>query len=139
MVMISYNWAHQDVALSLYHNLTANGVNTWIDVYNMSSANNLAQAMGETIESAKMVLICFSEAYQKSLNCQHEALYAFDLKKTLVFAKFQEDFTPTGWLGFIQAYHQYYSFYNGADFDENFDKLLQNIKKGEEMFLEEFE
>ncbi|XP_075253640.1 uncharacterized protein LOC142345467 isoform X2 [Convolutriloba macropyga] len=136
-VMVSYSWTQKEVARQIYHELIASGVNAWIDYYNMSSGNNLAQAMGEAIENATVVVICFSQSYQSSQNCRQEALYAFDLRKKLVFAKMEEDFTPTGWLGFIQAEHQYYSFYNESDFQENFDNMLANIEKDDNssMFL----
>ena len=127
--MISYSWQQQDIALKLYNNLAENDVMVFIDNYNMTSENNVAQAIGETIEQASVLLIGLSDDYQKSIYCRQEALYAFQLKKKLVFLELQKDFKPTGWLGFIQAEHMTYSFYDGVDFDTNFEKLLQNVEK----------
>ena len=95
----------------------------------MTSENNVAQAIGETIEQASLLLIGLSDDYQKSIYCRQEALYAFQLKKKLVFLELQKDFKPTGWLSFIQDEHMTYSFYDGVDFDTNFEKLLQNVEK----------
>ena len=130
MVMVSYSWNEKEPARQIYAALKASGINAWIDYYNMTYANNLPQTMGETVEDSTVIVVCYSEAYQNSSNCRQEALYSFQLKKKQVFAKVQEDFTPTGWLGFILAGHQYYNFYNESVFDENFEKLLGNVEEG---------
>ncbi|XP_075265527.1 uncharacterized protein LOC142357920 [Convolutriloba macropyga] len=130
LVMVSYSWDQKYPARRIYHALKKNGINAWIDVYNMTYANNFAETLGEVVENTTVQVVCFSQSYQNSFNCRQEALYAFQLQKKQVFAKVQEDFTPTGWLGFIQAEHQYYNFYNESDFDYSFEKLLGNVEEG---------
>ncbi|XP_063722248.1 uncharacterized protein LOC134848661 [Symsagittifera roscoffensis] len=130
MVMVSYSWNEKEPARNIYAALKASGINAWIDYYNMTYANNLPQAMGETVEDSTVIVICYSQAYQNSQNCRQEALYSFQLKKKQVFAKVQENFKATGWLEFIVADHQYYNFYDESLFESNFENLLGNVEGG---------
>ncbi|XP_063712157.1 uncharacterized protein LOC134840325 [Symsagittifera roscoffensis] len=130
MVMVSYSWNEKKPARHIYAALKASGINAWIDYYNMTDANNLPQAMGETVEDSSVIVVCFSQAYQNSQNCRQEALYSLQMKKKQVFAKVQEDFAPSGWLGFVLAGRQYYNFYNESVFESNFEKLLGNVEEG---------
>ena len=130
MVMVSYSWNEKEPARNIYAALKASGINAWIDYYNMTYANNLPQAMGETVEDSTVIVICYSQAYQNSQNCRQEALYSFQLKKKQVFAKVQDNFKATGWLEFIVADHQYYNFYDESLFESSFENLLGNVEEG---------
>lgn len=51
----------------------------------------------EEIKNSKIVLICLSQAFKKSVSCRLEIEHAFRLKKTIVPLLLQEEFKPNEW------------------------------------------
>ena len=70
-IMISYNTASRDMCLSIKSELEHTGLGVWIDVNEIhgSSLDSMAQA----VENAQCVLMCVTEKYRQSNNCQAEA------------------------------------------------------------------
>jgi hypothetical protein len=58
-------------------------------------------SMAEAVEKASVVLICMTENYKESSNCQIEAKYTLALKKPFVPLKLQSKYQPRGWLGML--------------------------------------
>ena len=81
-VMISYNTASRDLCLKIKADIEAAGHKVWIDVNDIhgSSLNSMAEA----VENSYCVLICVTEKYRQSINCQAEAQYAFRINKPIV-------------------------------------------------------
>eukprot|EP00004_Rigifila_ramosa_P007149 TRINITY_DN1806_c0_g1_i7.p1 TRINITY_DN1806_c0_g1~~TRINITY_DN1806_c0_g1_i7.p1 ORF type:complete len:1928 (+),score=397.07 TRINITY_DN1806_c0_g1_i7:814-5784(+) len=73
-IMISYNWAHQHIALKLKKLLEAAGYVVWMDVDKM--AGNMDAAMAEAVDGAEAVIVCLTEGYKASKNCKAEFQYA---------------------------------------------------------------
>ena len=40
--------------------------------------------MAEAVENSDVIILCITEKYRQSINCQAEAQYAFKLKKYIV-------------------------------------------------------
>lgn len=58
--------------------------------------------MAKAVESSQCVLMCVTEKYRQSLNCQSEAQYAFRLNKKIIPLIMQKGYgSVDGWLGFI--------------------------------------
>lgn len=67
-VMISYNWGSKETVLKIRENLEQNGIACWIDEEHM--AGSIMQAMSTAVENCSVFLLCYSEKYLKSKNCQ---------------------------------------------------------------------
>ncbi|CAF4780583.1 unnamed protein product, partial [Rotaria sp. Silwood2] len=99
-VMISYSWADMDLAHRIFKHLTEKlGYKVWLDQEQMHGST--IQAMANVVEDAEIILMCMSETYKRSANCQFEAEYAFNRKKHIVPIKMKKDYVADGWLGFI--------------------------------------
>ena len=99
-VMISYNTASRDLCLKIKADIEAAGHKVWIDVNDIhgSSLNSMAEA----VENSYCVLICVTEKYRQSINCQAEAQYAFRINKPIVPLIMQSGYEKVkGWLGLI--------------------------------------
>lgn len=64
------------------------GYTVWLDVERMSGSTTSSMCLGISMASA--VVICFSNAYAESDNCQKEASHAVDAKKPLFFVNVGE-------------------------------------------------
>lgn len=67
-VMISYNWGSKETVLKIRDSLKQNGVSCWIDVEKMSGST--LEAMSAAVENCTVFLMCYSEKYLQSKNCQ---------------------------------------------------------------------
>jgi cell division FtsZ-interacting protein ZapD len=113
-VMISYNAASRPLCLKIKENLEAFGLRVWIDVDDIHGSS--LDAMAKAVEDASCVLMCVTEKYRQSVNCQAEAQYSFKLNKMIIPIIMQSDYEPQGWLGIIMGDKIYVSktsrFYN---------------------------
>ena len=100
-VMISYNAASRPLCLKIKENLEAFGHRVWIDVDDIHGSS--LDAMAKAVEDASCVLMCVTEKYRQSVNCQAEAQYAFKLNKMIIPIIMQSGFEPQGWLGLIMG------------------------------------
>ncbi|CAF4288127.1 unnamed protein product [Rotaria sp. Silwood2] len=117
--MISYSWTDMDLAHRIFKQLTQNlGYKVWLDQEEMHGST--IEAMANAVESAEFILVCMSDTYKRSVNCQSEAEYAFNRKKHIIPIKMKKDFVADGWLGFIIGTRMY------IDFGQHeFDKAIQ--------------
>lgn len=125
-VMISYNTASRDLCLKIKSALEEASFKVWIDVSNIhgSSLDSMAQA----VENSKCVLMCVTEKYRQSLNCQAEAQYAFKLKKHIIPVIMEKGYENVkGWLGIIISDKIFINF-TKYDHDECMRRLLNEIK-----------
>eukprot|EP00004_Rigifila_ramosa_P007153 TRINITY_DN1806_c0_g2_i5.p1 TRINITY_DN1806_c0_g2~~TRINITY_DN1806_c0_g2_i5.p1 ORF type:complete len:1631 (+),score=363.83 TRINITY_DN1806_c0_g2_i5:31-4893(+) len=104
-IMISYNWAQQNIALKLKALLEAAGYVVWMDVDRM--AGNIDDAMAEAVEGADAVIVCLSAKYKASLNCKKEFQHAQQLKKPIIPVRV-EAVKAEGWLAINTAGLIYY-------------------------------
>ncbi|CAF3401205.1 unnamed protein product [Rotaria sp. Silwood1] len=124
--MVSYSWADMDLAHRIFKHLTEKlGYRVWLDQEQMHGST--IEAMANAVESAEFILMCMSETYKRSANCQSEAEYAFNRKKHIVPIKMKKDYVPDGWLGFILGTRMYIDF-GTYDFDKAIQLLDNEIQ-----------
>ncbi|CAF4799954.1 unnamed protein product, partial [Rotaria sp. Silwood2] len=124
--MISYSWADMDLAHRIFKHLTEKlGYKIWLDQEQMHGST--IQAMANAVEGAEFILMCMSETYKRSANCQSEAEYAFNRKKHIVPIKMKKDYVADGWLGFILGTRMYIDF-GTYEFDKAIQLLDNEIR-----------
>ncbi|CAF2820860.1 unnamed protein product, partial [Rotaria sp. Silwood2] len=87
--------------------------------------------MAEAIEKSNFILICMSSDYKKSTNCQAEAEYAFNRKKTIIPLIVEPKFKADGWLGFISGNKIYINFADREhnEFETVYKMLLVELQR----------
>jgi hypothetical protein len=97
-VMISYNSGSRDICLKIKGELEKNSFKVWIDVNEIHGSS--LEAMARAVESSDFILMCVTEKYRQSVNCQAEAQYSFKLKKKIIPLILQKGMENVdGWLG----------------------------------------
>ena len=97
-IMISYNASSRDICMKIKRSLTQVGYNVWMDINEIHGSG--FESMARAVETSDIILMCVTEKYRQSLNCQAEAQYAFKLKKTIIPIILQNDYEHIdGWLG----------------------------------------
>lgn len=125
-IMISYNSASRSLCLKIKSHLEKSGFKVWIDVKDIHGSS--LDSMARAVEDSSTVLICITEKYRQSLNCQAEAQYAFKLNKHIVPLIMEKDYeNVTGWLGIIMSDKIFINFVK-YDFDECMRRLKAELK-----------
>ncbi|XP_072051589.1 uncharacterized protein [Amphiura filiformis] len=124
-IMISYQWDSQERVIRIRDRLVAAGYRVWMDLTNMQG--DIIDAMAEAVQTSDVVLMCMTERYKDSKNCRSEARYAYKLNKRVIPLLFQKDYSPDGWLGFLQGMDLYYAFDSDDQINTNMGKLLKVI------------
>lgn len=89
-VMISYNLSNQKSVIKILDNLRKKGIPCWIDIDNMDGGS-IQKATNTAIEKCTIFLLCFSAKYSECKKCLIDAGYAYQLRKTIIPCKMQED------------------------------------------------
>ncbi len=101
-IMISYNTASRDLCLKIKENLESFGYKVWIDVNDIHGSS--LDSMARAVENSFCVLMCVTEKYRQSVNCQAEAQYAFRINKPIIPLIMQKGYeSVSGWLGIIMG------------------------------------
>ena len=99
-IMISYNSMSRSICLNIKSKLEALGHKVWIDVNDIRGSS--LDSMAKAVENSWCVIICITEKYRQSINCQSEAQYAFKLNKKIVPLIMESGYENVkGWLGLI--------------------------------------
>ena len=123
--MISYNSASRSLCLQIKSQLEEAGYKVWIDVNDIHGSS--LDSMARAVEDARTVLICITEKYRQSLNCQAEAQYAFKMNKHIVPLIMEKDYENVrGWLGIIMSDKIFVNF-TKYEFDECIRRLKNEI------------
>jgi hypothetical protein len=124
-VMISYNSASRDLCMKVKEELEKNGFRIWIDVNEIHGSS--LESMARAVESSDFVLMCVTEKYRQSVNCQAEAQYAFKLKKKIVPLIMQKGYENVdGWLGIIMGDKIFVNF-NKHSFEQCITIMLKEL------------
>lgn len=67
-IMISYHWFDKDICFRIKNELEKDNYKVWIDLNEINGSS--LDSMAKAVERSKCVLMCFSEKYRQSLNCQ---------------------------------------------------------------------
>lgn len=124
-VMISYQWANQNVIKRIRDNLRENGIKCWMDVDDMRGST--LDAMAQAVEDAEIFLMCYSKKYKDSSSCRAEAEYAYKLKKPIIPLKMERDYEAQEWLGFIIGSKIFYEFTDKYTFETKITDLIKEV------------
>ena len=98
----------------------------WIDVNEIHGS--CLDSMAKAVENAEIVLMCVTEKYRQSNNCQSEARYAFKLEKKIIPLIMQKGYhNVDGWLGFIICDKIFIDF-TKYELHDCFKRLLNQIQ-----------
>jgi hypothetical protein len=124
-VMISYNSSSRGICIQIKEELEKNGYKVWIDINEIHGSS--LESMAKAIETSDIILLCITEKYRQSINCQAEAQYAFKLQKHIVPLIMQEGYERVdGWLGMIIGDKIYINFIK-YDINEATRRLIHEI------------
>lgn len=124
--MISYNSANRSVCLKIKKQLERFGWKVWIDVKDIHGSS--LESMARAVEDASSVLICVTEKYRQSVNCQAEAQYAFKLNKHIIPLIMENGYEDVkGWLGIIMSDKIFINF-TKYEFDECIRRLIKELR-----------
>lgn len=153
-VMLSYNWVsiiflslffnfcflsnifffvlfppqnEQSKAVKLKDYLRKRGLKVWIDLEQMGGST--LESMAFAIDNSALILICFSQRYKESPNCRMEAEYTLQQKKNLIPLKFQDQYSPDGWLGMTIGTKLWFDFSKLELFDKSGEGLVREIER----------
>jgi len=124
-IMFSYNHDSKELVNQICQYLQNSGYRTWMDIDGMHGST--LDCMAHAVEQSYLVIICMSEKYKQSPNCQSEAEYAYRLKKPFVPILLQSKYKPDGWLGMLLGTRLYIDFTKN-DFESNYKKLVKEIE-----------
>ena len=135
-VMISYNTASRELCLKIKADLESYGVKVWIDVDDIHGSS--LDAMAKAVENSSCILICITEKYRQSVNCQAEAQYAFRLNKKIIPLIMQTGYESVqGWLGIIMGDKIFVNF-TKYELKECFKRLRKEVKRSMDSDLPTF-
>jgi male-specific lethal 1 len=125
-VMISYNTKSREMCLKIKEELERANLKVWMDVSDIHGSS--LDSMAKAVENSMCVLICITEKYRQSNNCQAEAQYAFRLNKTIIPLIMQKDYhNVNGWLGIIIGDKIFVDF-TKYEFDDSINRLKKQIQ-----------
>ena len=100
--MISYNTASRALCLKIKEHLESHGYRVWIDISDIHGSS--LDSMAKAVENSVCILMCVTEKYRQSVNCQAEAQYAFKLNKKIIPLIMQSGYESIqGWMGIIMG------------------------------------
>ncbi|CAF1119397.1 unnamed protein product [Adineta ricciae] len=133
-MMISY--CHKDSTLCMQihkHLKMETNARIWIDTEQMYGS--LTERMSEAIEHSRIILVCYSNAYKESPNCQAECTYANDLKRIIIPLRMEANYRPNGWLKLIIGDRLYIDFIK-YDFERAFGDLIRQLERYDKKYKE---
>jgi len=132
-VFISYNWGIQEDVKQLKRMLNNRGINTWMDIDNISGGDLLYNKLAEGLEKSKVLISCVTKKYLESKNCRKEVARADSLKIKIIPLLFEKmDWPPGGDWGFLFSADVIYikiGTPSEAISKDKFDELLGSLKK----------
>jgi hypothetical protein len=129
-IMISYNTSNREIVLKIKEKLESYGYRIWIDINDIHGSS--LDSMANAIENSFVVLICISERYRESINCQAEAQYAFKIKKPIIPLILQKGYeNVSGWLGILMGDKIFINF-TKYELEECFKRLKNEIEAKKE-------
>jgi hypothetical protein len=124
-IMISYNSESRPLCLQVKADLEANGYKVWMDIQDIHGSS--LDSMAKAVEDAAVILMCVTENYRASVNCQGEAQYAYRCNKPIIPCIMQQGAENIGgWLGFIMGDRKFVHF-TKYDFGECMKRLKGEV------------
>ena len=99
-IMLSYSLVNRQECLKIKERLESFGFKVWMDL--SENPASILDTTSKAIEDSYCVLMCITEKYRQSINCQAEAQYAFKLNKKIIPLILQPGYEYVqGWIGNI--------------------------------------
>jgi hypothetical protein len=103
----------------------------WIDINDIHGSS--MDSMAKAVEESYCVLICVTEKYRQSPNCQAEAQYAFKLRKPIIPLILEAGFEDSrGWLGILIGDKIFINFAK-----KKYDECLARLKSEVQTYLKQ--
>ncbi|CAF1410282.1 unnamed protein product [Rotaria magnacalcarata] len=133
-LMISYCHRDAELCVKIHKGLKdTTNARVWIDTEQMFGS--LTERMSEAIEHSRIILVCYSNAYKESANCQSECTYANDLKRVIIPLRMESNYRPNGWLKVIVGDRLYVDFVK-YDFETAFGDLIKQLERYDKKYKE---
>lgn len=126
-VMISYNWANQELAISVAKFLKEKNINIWIDVEKMEGST--LETMASAVEESTVVLLFVSRKYKESPNCRLEGEYAYQRRKDIIPLLAEKDYRADGWLGALLGTKLWYDINSPTSLQESCEQIYKVLEK----------
>jgi hypothetical protein len=107
--------------------LRKRGLKVWLDLEQMGGST--LEAMANAIDHSSVILVCFSQKYKESSNCRMESEYTLQQRKPLIPLKFQEQYSPDGWLGMAIGSKLWFDFSKMELFDKSAEGLVKELER----------
>ena len=128
VVFVSYQWDSQRVVMKLRDRLSAEGFGCWMDVGQIGAGDQLYEEIDKGIRACRVFLSCVTKRYTQSRNCRREVTLANLYQKPIIPILMEKiEWPPAGSLAFVFAELLYIEM--TGDIDENFDRLVTQVKK----------
>jgi len=113
------------LCIKIKEKLESFGYKVWIDVNDIHGSS--LEAMAQAVENSSCVLMCVTERYRQSINCQAEAQYAFKMNKKIIPIIMESGYENVkGWLGIIMGDKIFINF-TKYELEECFRRLKQEL------------
>ena len=124
-IMFSYNHESKELVQRICQSLREQGFAIWLDIEQMHG--DTLETMARAIDDASLVVLCLTEKYKDSANCQSEAQYAYRKNKAILPLVLQPKYKPNGWLGMIVG-TKFYIDFTKNQFEGNMQRLVREIQ-----------
>lgn len=119
------SYSHRDRAFveKLYADLTANGIDVWVDIYNLQPGVKWDDALLKALQEATAIIIVLSSSSIKSENLQYEVLFARENEVQLLPILIEDGEIPLD-----IARYQFVDFRDSTNYQQAFARLLGALK-----------
>jgi hypothetical protein len=122
-ILIDNAYRDRDLALKIHEYLTGKGFKVWIDKFDLHG--DWTVEIPKAMKDSEIIILCTSEAYEKSQNCQKSAEYVGTLQNTIIPVIAQQRYRLQGWLAILLGNRMYIDV--AHNFDEGCKQLLVEI------------
>ncbi|XP_075249994.1 uncharacterized protein LOC142342527 isoform X3 [Convolutriloba macropyga] len=130
-IMLSYNWGTKETVHKIKDALESWGYDTWIDDNQMG--DNVMLSMAEGVFNSDAVLICLTDNYQNSFNCQREASMTFDERKPMIPLKLEPGVDWKPWVKLLISGKRYIEMDRSPSFDDFMAELKTYLERMDEL------
>jgi len=126
--MISYKWDNQALVRRIKEALVTCGYRIWMDESNMSAT--YVKDMVNAVARSKCVIMCTSNGYCKSRNCNTEANVVYEHNKPYIILNMEAGFYPgraEGVVGALAAGRLFIDFTADDKFDAGITTILKQL------------
>jgi hypothetical protein len=127
-IMLSYQWAYQEIVTRARRHLQASGFDVWQDVAG-GMQNDIFDSMAEGVSGAAVILAFLAPSYQRSENCKLELKFGKQTGVPIVPVMLAnpDEWQASGWLGIVTA-GALWTPLSDATFEQNMAAIVTQIE-----------